>query len=114
MGEYVPSMRGRFSERSCSMPLLVKQEMRCCAGGSWNPHSRGSIRFDCVGLLILLYDLWSTPIQLAFQVPIEGHLYVASLMSALYFSACIPIAFKTGFYQRGELKMDPKAIAISY
>lgn len=82
--------------------------------GPWNPHSVGNMLFDCIGLVVLLYDLGLTTIQLAWDVPITVSFFLCSCVSVAYWTVAILVTFRTGFYERGEVKMGSHDIACHY
>lgn len=82
--------------------------------GPWNPHSIGNMLFDCLGLVVLTYDLGSTTVQLAWDILVSGPFFLCSCISVAYWTISMLVACRTGFYERGELKMDDKEIALHY
>ena len=70
--------------------------------------------FGIFGILMLSFDLTTIPFVLAWDVPIEGFMMLASWVSVGFWSFDLCMNFVTGFYRGGDLVMAPTETARHY
>lgn len=78
------------------------------------PTSPVRMFFDCCSVVVLVYDLISIPWMLAWDIPVEGVWRILSQVVLCYWLWDVVINFRTGYYDKGEVQLDPGKIARNY
>lgn len=79
-----------------------------------HPSSKRRVVLDVLSILVLTFDLVTVPWYVAWDVKIEGWLYVSTLAIAIFWTCNILASFRSGYYKNGKLIMNPKKIALRY
>jgi len=79
-----------------------------------DPDSKYTTAFDLLSIVALANDIVITPYLLAWDIYPDAWLKVLAVFAAFYWTISIPVQFRIGFYQAGELKLHPKEIAKHY
>mmetsp|Transcript_74659 Transcript_74659/g.228446 ORF Transcript_74659/g.228446 Transcript_74659/m.228446 type:complete len:998 (-) Transcript_74659:114-3107(-) len=98
-------------QEECDAGLLTPPQYAWC---TIDPNSRFNMFWGLLSLAVLLYDVTLLPYLLAWDVPIVGWLEVSGWTTAAYWCIDVVLAFHTGFFEGGELKMNPRSIRIRY
>mmetsp|Transcript_43155 Transcript_43155/g.101411 ORF Transcript_43155/g.101411 Transcript_43155/m.101411 type:complete len:1008 (-) Transcript_43155:68-3091(-) len=78
------------------------------------PHSRGVVWFDCVGCVVLLYDILITPYLVAMDIPMTPLFLTLAWLAGSYWFVDMCLNFCRGFYRHGDLVMSQPKVAIYY
>jgi len=68
----------------------------------------------CLSFIVLLFDVMTIPVILAWELPMTGLVGVTSILSTMFWTADLGLNFLTAFYVKGELVARPAAIAKRY
>jgi len=79
-----------------------------------HPNSNFRSMLDFFSLCILAYDLTLTPLILAWDIEVDGVLYIMSVVIAVWWTLDIFFNFRTGFFANGVLEMHSRAVARRY
>uniref|UniRef100_A0A7S4R8W6 Ion transport domain-containing protein n=1 Tax=Alexandrium monilatum TaxID=311494 RepID=A0A7S4R8W6_9DINO len=79
-----------------------------------NPHSVPMMLFQFFVMLILLYDMVTTPFIVAWGVEVDGVLAAMTIVSSLTWTIDLALCFVTGYSDRGELVMDRPRVMRRY
>lgn len=78
------------------------------------PCSSTRIALDLLSVCLLVFDLITVPWLLAWDIKLEGWLFVTSVITVCFWTVDIFVNFRTGFFFHGEAKMSPALIARRY
>eukprot|EP00747_Dinoflagellata_sp_TGD_P194498 gnl/TRDRNA2_/TRDRNA2_61986_c0_seq1.p1 gnl/TRDRNA2_/TRDRNA2_61986_c0~~gnl/TRDRNA2_/TRDRNA2_61986_c0_seq1.p1 ORF type:complete len:742 (+),score=129.03 gnl/TRDRNA2_/TRDRNA2_61986_c0_seq1:103-2328(+) len=80
-----------------------------------SPASSRRLWWDCVGMLVLGYDLVMIPIQTCFHPPSDSFMDDMSWVTLIYWSVDIPASFCVGYYEKdGRLTLRFYLVAKHY
>jgi hypothetical protein len=81
-----------------------------------NPNSRKRLMWDCLGMIVLCYDLLLIPLQLTFPEEIGSSVFsIIGSVTLFYWTFDIGASFAVGYYAKdGKLIMGCKKIAYHY
>eukprot|EP00403_Amphidinium_massartii_P006640 CAMPEP_0178377908 /NCGR_PEP_ID=MMETSP0689_2-20121128/4157_1 /TAXON_ID=160604 /ORGANISM="Amphidinium massartii, Strain CS-259" /LENGTH=1136 /DNA_ID=CAMNT_0019997969 /DNA_START=56 /DNA_END=3463 /DNA_ORIENTATION=+ len=79
-----------------------------------HPTSWVRVAFDIVGFGVLIYDASVVPYYLAWEVPIEGTMWLISCIAVMFWMVDLGLNMVTGYIQDGHLIMSSKAVALHY
>jgi hypothetical protein len=76
----------------------------------------GSVRlaFDAMGILMLVYDLFITPVIIAWNIEFQGFVLYATMAVVLFWTFDIVVMCCTGFFHKGQLEMRFRQIFLRY
>lgn len=78
-----------------------------------HPTARRRFLWDIAGILIMLYDTVTIPLQV-FDLHGTDETYILGKVSMGYWTIDIPLSFFVGYFQKGILEMRPSRIAARY
>ncbi|CAK0878083.1 unnamed protein product [Prorocentrum cordatum] len=105
----------RFSLASPRSRGLRSRCSGLCHGAVLSPAGQMRAWLDVVSLAVLAYNVLSIPYMVSFPVDTgAGLLGTLEFVSAVFWSVDLLMNFRTGFYQNGELHMQPGKIARHY
>lgn len=79
-----------------------------------HPTSHVRMTFDVMSIVLLSFDLVVTPFVTAWQMPTTGELQILQWCALCFWPVDMILSFRTGFYEAGELRMNPQGIARHY
>eukprot|EP00930_Biecheleria_cincta_P023591 TRINITY_DN17026_c0_g1_i4.p1 TRINITY_DN17026_c0_g1~~TRINITY_DN17026_c0_g1_i4.p1 ORF type:complete len:927 (+),score=130.99 TRINITY_DN17026_c0_g1_i4:126-2906(+) len=79
-----------------------------------HPNSRLRMFIDCCTLVIMIYELWLTPLLVAWELSLTGVPLIFNQFTATFWTIDLALTFVTGFYHNGDLKMRHRHIALHY
>mmetsp|Transcript_68994 Transcript_68994/g.128867 ORF Transcript_68994/g.128867 Transcript_68994/m.128867 type:complete len:852 (-) Transcript_68994:196-2751(-) len=110
------STSAAMEKADSELELIDEPEYReegCLA--TMNPNSRHRLAWDVMGIIILVYDLMATPLEIAFTLPDTPALQVISMTVLSYWTFDIPMSFLVGYHgPDGRLIMSFHRIARKY
>mmetsp|Transcript_61204 Transcript_61204/g.138386 ORF Transcript_61204/g.138386 Transcript_61204/m.138386 type:complete len:847 (-) Transcript_61204:258-2798(-) len=116
IGNSVFSASIAMEKAESELELIDEPEYR--EEGCWptmNPNSRHRLAWDLMGIVILVYDLMATPLEIAFTLPYTPGLQVISMTVLGYWTCDIPMSFLVGYHRPdGRLIMSFRRIAHKY
>jgi len=85
-----------------------------CSNFLIHPNSKFHMVYSTMSLFILLFDLTSLPVLIAWDMPLEGFWGISSWATPCFWTVDILINFLTGFYKEGELIITFSGISTHY
>lgn len=89
----------------------VREDKGCCI---LHPHSRGRIVLDVLGCVALMYDAWSLPRQVAWNVAMEGPVLLMAWITFLFWTFDTVMGFFSGYLEKGRPVLQRRAIVNHY
>mmetsp|Transcript_38880 Transcript_38880/g.91537 ORF Transcript_38880/g.91537 Transcript_38880/m.91537 type:complete len:858 (+) Transcript_38880:154-2727(+) len=97
------------------LELIDEPEYREEGKCAMNPNSKPRLAWDLMGIVVLVYDLMATPLEIAFNLPNNTFLQVVSLTVLCYWTMDIPLSFAVGYHRAdGRLILNCRRIAKKY
>jgi len=110
--------RRSMSEARMGLNTGPRRYMRDCFDSCRNPHSQINLGWDCLGLLLTVYDLVSIPIEIAWDLPTESRgtptPVALVLFEIVFWSLDMALSFFRGFFSNGVVVLNMRMITRKY
>lgn len=95
---------------SQSLGLEEKDARQCIL------HPNGQVRvfFDCISLVVILYDLTVIPLVLAWDLGLGGFVRLSWLVTSVFWLLDLLLGFVTGYSTEGGVELRPRRAAANY
>lgn len=107
--------RGRQSRIShiSRLPFETLQLEQTCI---LNPRGPMRVLWDCIGVLLVLYDVITIPVFVGMDIETDGQgsQFAMFIFAVAYWTLDIPLGFFTGFFNAGKLVMSRREVALRY
>mmetsp|Transcript_109741 Transcript_109741/g.321248 ORF Transcript_109741/g.321248 Transcript_109741/m.321248 type:complete len:998 (+) Transcript_109741:54-3047(+) len=97
-----------------SLSMTAKTGVAFLSRFMLDPTASLHVFYSLVKVIVLLYDLTIIPYTLAWDVDINGWLYVTSLISCIFWTVDIVMSFLTGIQQGERVEMNPRIVALHF
>lgn len=79
-----------------------------------HPNSYPRLSWDVAGMILILYDIITIPLFMAFDPPVGTEILACFYATLFFWTLDIPFSFLTGYYDAGVIEMRPAKIARHY
>jgi len=79
-----------------------------------NPHSHGHLMWDIIGIILILYDLASIPVEIAWDITTDGTPWWLTSLEIAYWTVDMFVGFIRGYYDKGMLVWQPGKVSRRY
>ena len=79
-----------------------------------HPDHPWKANWDVVIMGLILYSAVAVPVHIGFDTAASGWLWSFEALSSILFVTDLVLNFRTGFFEEGQLVVDPRRIAIRY
>eukprot|EP00930_Biecheleria_cincta_P048228 TRINITY_DN33580_c0_g1_i1.p1 TRINITY_DN33580_c0_g1~~TRINITY_DN33580_c0_g1_i1.p1 ORF type:complete len:890 (-),score=121.58 TRINITY_DN33580_c0_g1_i1:85-2754(-) len=98
---------------SMDSALFAGDKTACRTRFISEPSAYWRVAWDMGIIIFTCYDMLVVPLQI-FEIPQTFALYVAQIVSLLFWTCDIPLSFLVGFHKLGSVEMRPSEIAKNY
>mmetsp|Transcript_11183 Transcript_11183/g.25423 ORF Transcript_11183/g.25423 Transcript_11183/m.25423 type:complete len:1119 (+) Transcript_11183:54-3410(+) len=102
------------SERGSESDGNRRRMCSCCRYLVIDPNWKLCVLYDCLSVLLLLFDITAVPVVLAWDLQPKGAIGALTWFTTAFWSWDVMFNFLRGYHEGGELQRDPVVVATRY